>query len=232
MPRAEDLSGKKFGWLTAISPLPGSRSSRRKWNCRCDCGNLVAVGTNDLNSGVTKSCGCQKVNLIREARTIHGHTSHHANPTAEYRCWSDMISRCKDLRNPYYGGRGITVCKRWKASFSNFLEDMGPRPSVKYSIDRIEVDGHYDPANCRWATISEQANNRRDNRKVVLGAETFTVAQLAEVSAVAAPTLRARLDRGWTVADATNLPASPISPQLVKKQRSATRPIEKWSLLP
>ena len=112
-----------------------------------------------------------------------------------------MKRRCnnpntKDFKN--YGGRGIKICERWSKSFANFIEDMGARPSVRHTIDRIDVDGDYSPENCRWATVKQQANNRRTNKLVTIDGETKTLAQWIELSPVKKSTVHQRIYvYGW-----------------------------------
>lgn len=159
----KDLTGKKFGRLTVISEI-AKRSINRAvyWNCVCDCGSKVKTTGNALKSGHTKSCGCL---YDPEMNTKHGY-NRRGQTKSEYRIWCNMKYRCqvKTYKEFYlYGGRGIKVCKRW-LSFENFISDMGDRPSDKYSLDRINTNGNYEPENCRWATSSEQNHNRRSNR--------------------------------------------------------------------
>ena len=132
----------------------------------------------------------------------HGHSGGIGKkPSDTYTCWLSMIQRCCNPNNSRYkdyGGRGITVCEEWK-DFTNFLSDMGERPNGK-SIDRINVNGNYEPSNCRWATTKEQQNNLRNNRKVVYKGKTLTITELAEIFDIDRYVLYARLKRaGWNV---------------------------------
>lgn len=117
-----------------------------------------------------------------------------------YYCWQAMISRCEYAGNvayKHYGGRGVTVCAHWRHSFAAFMKDMGPRPSVKHSVDRFpNPDGNYEPGNCRWATMKQQQNNRRNNRLLTYGGKTQTMSQWAEEIGITVYALYGRLVRG------------------------------------
>lgn len=161
--------GDRFGRLTVVELIPGSHITATV-KVRCDCGQEKIIDRH--NTKRTKSCGC----LFRELavfhgarlkiRFKHGHRPR-SGPSKTYNSWCAMIQRCHNNANQafkYYGGRGITVCERWKSSFDAFLADMGERPAKK-SIDRIDVNGNYSPDNCRWSTHSEQMTNTRPYRR-------------------------------------------------------------------
>jgi hypothetical protein len=155
-----DLTGKTFGSLTASHPAP-NRGDATAWNCRCVCGSPYIARTTSLINGRTSSCGCLTSKRLQNARTTHGQSK--KNKTGAYVSWTAMKWRCRTFSFPTYFSyrcRGITYCERWE-SFEAFLEDMGPRPKGK-SLDRVDNDLGYSKENCRWATPSEQSQNRRN----------------------------------------------------------------------
>ena len=163
-----DLTGRKFGRLTAMEFLGGPYS---QWRCQCDCGRQSQPKGSYLRDGRAKSCGCFSRNLLVARSITHGLTQSPA-----YNCWANMKRRCTnpaDSKFNIYGGRGITVCARWMFSLENFVSDMGPRP-VGTTLDRIDPDGSYSPDNCRWATKSVQNQNRRKVRCI----QNFTTEEL------------------------------------------------------
>jgi hypothetical protein len=168
----KEYSGQRFGKLVAIKYIT-ERNKQHIWLWQCDCGNAKELPLYPVKFGNTKSCGCLR-NYSGDNNPNHKHGNCYSK---EYSIWSAMKRRCKNPGNKaykYYGGRGITVCERWLNSFDNFYADLGPIPSEKHSLDRIDVNKNYEPSNCRWATQSEQVRNSRVREKSVSGQKGVT----------------------------------------------------------
>jgi hypothetical protein len=197
------MMGLKFGHWTVVEI--GLRVGRHKaCRCVCDCGKeSVQIAGKLRFRGDTQSCGCFKGASISAAKRVHGDAK-----TVEYKAWGAMKTRCtnKKLRQyPDYGGRGIAVCERWRDSFENFLADMGRRPTALHTLDRIDNDGPYSPENCRWATRTEQARNKRSNVIVTHNGDPATVAEWCERLGLHASAVRQRIHKGKTPRQALGL---------------------------
>lgn len=187
------LVGQRFGLLTVVSRENLVSGGQYRWNCLCECGKQIAVRGGNLKAGNTTSCGC------KPGKRTHGHILNRKR-TPTYASWMMMKNRCKATSGDnfnLYSGRGITVCERWN-DFENFLADMGERPDGT-SLDRIDVNGNYEPSNCRWANAKEQARNTRTNRLLHHDGKTLCVSEWSELLGISRPTLGARLRAGWSV---------------------------------
>ncbi len=206
--RLKDITGQTFGRLTVLRQIDRPAHVRGRhayWEVQCVCGTLAHVSGPDLIGGHTQSCGC-----LQRERAYAVNYQHGRSHTPEHSIWIKMIERCEQPRATgyrHYGGRGIRVCERWRESFTNFLADMGPRPTPKHSIDRIDVNGHYEPGNVRWATQREQMNNTRSNRVLDWNGEQLTMTQWAERMNLRPGTLGFRIRSGWSVDRALTTPA-------------------------
>jgi hypothetical protein len=201
MKLVHDLLGKRFGRLIVVR---WERCGR--WACECDCGALKVVFGSNLRKGRTLSCGCLRLENAR--RFDNKFRTHGMTKTPTYRSWRAMLQRCSRVNHrdwPRYGGRGIKVCERWLHSFEAFLEDMGPRPQDR-TLDRIDVNGNYEPGNCRWASGQVQAANTRCADTIPAFGQTRHLAEWSEIYGVHRSTIRERICRGWPPEEAVSVP--------------------------
>ncbi len=159
-----DMTGHRSGRLVVVSRDLNPSNTKVKWFCKCDCGGEITVLAHSLRSGKAVSCGC-----ISRENGRKQHFKHGMARTPMHKLWDGMIARCHRpscwKAYPYYGGRGIIVCQRWRERFEAFLEDMGERPHPSLTLEPINNDGNYEPGNVRWATRKEQMANRRPPQK-------------------------------------------------------------------
>lgn len=210
MGKCVDLVGKKFGRLLVIE-----KTDKRDitggvvWKCKCDCGNITFTTSHSLTTSHCRSCGCYKIDFNREQGKTN-FTKHGMKHTRLYNTWCNIKQRCygidcKNYKN--YGARGIKVCDEWLNDFMcfyNWAMDNGYNNEL--TIDRVDVNGNYEPSNCRWATMTEQANNKTTNHYVLYKGAKMTVKQLSDKYGIAYRTLLCRINRGWDVEKAVNTP--------------------------
>lgn len=222
MPAKLNIIGEQYGRLIVrkeVTPHITPKGIKcRKYLCDCSCGNTTEVRSSDLRSGRTQSCGCLQKEKAHQAKFKHGRRK---ATDKTYCSWADMKRRCdnpKDANYHNYGGRGITYCQEW-ANFTNFLADMGECPEG-LTLDRINVDGNYEPANCRWADDVTQANNRRNNHLLTYQGKTQTMSQWARELGFTVQLIKDRINRyGWSVEEALSTPV--LAPgQYIKKRAS------------
>lgn len=190
----KNLVGRQFGELIVLKRNPvNSKSGNARWDCKCSCGNIATVIGSKLRSGATKSCGC-----ARKSKIAQGFSK-----TRLYRIWSLMKKRCYRNENEnfkHYGGRGIEVCEEWKKDFIAFRSwALSHGYADNLSIDRIDVNGNYEPSNCRWADIKTQANNRRNNHIITYLNNDYTVSEFAELLKVSYWTVSNQLKLGCSI---------------------------------
>ena len=201
-----NLTGKRFGKLVVIKTAGKTKNGAYLWQCKCDCGNEIIANVGNLKNGHTKSCGCLRVDRCKTNFTKHG-----LEHTRLYGIWSDMRLRCYDEKNiayHRYGGRGITICDEWKndvKAFYDWATANGYKDSL--TIDRIDNDGNYCPENCRWATVKEQASNRRSNILVTHNGKTQTMKKWANEVGTPYKVVWARMQKlGWSAERALTEP--------------------------
>lgn len=222
MPNKIDLTGKTFTRLTVIGFDRTEKANNRsfvRWLVRCTCGKEFSLRAGALSSGNTKSCGCLHRERASE-RIAKRNATHKKTDTPTWRSWSAMFTRCENKNAKTYkdyGARGISVCERWR-KFENFLADMGERPQGT-SIDRFpNIDGNYEPGNCRWATITEQNRNKRDTRKIEINGETRSFGEWADHFQIPRSRAYARVYRGWSAEKALEInPLHPDVPLIVAR---------------
>lgn len=190
-----DKISTDIGDLTVIDEY--SISPKRWLVLKCHCGKKFEVLKGSVLAGKTRSCGCYHDRVAKERINKHN-TKHGMTRTPEYSAWQAMLSRCNYKNNisyKYYGGRGIKVCDEWAKDFLAFYEHVGPRPTDRHSIDKIDNNGDYEPGNVRWATPKVQNNNKRTNRIIEVNGVKKSLSLWAEHMGLSSETLSRRIDK-------------------------------------
>lgn len=181
----KDLTGQKFGYLTVLEQCEKIPYRHRYWKCQCKCGKIKSIDEYNLIKGKSISCGCYRNKLVSERRSKHNMTD-----TRLYTIWVSMRDRCNNPNKKAYkdyGGRGIKVCNEWQNDFISFYTwaiNNGYNENAKSrecTIERINVDGNYEPQNCTFKNSKEQANNRRNNIIIEYNNETHTLMEWCEI---------------------------------------------------
>jgi hypothetical protein len=200
--------GVTFGHLTvldAVTPL----SIYSVVRCECKCGSVDEYITRGLLRGQSFRCRTCAKAAISSTR-ISKRTKQPDKENPAYSCWKAMRDRCymrSHVAYPRYGGRGIDVCDKWRRSFHSFLNDVGERPSMLYTLERIDNDGNYEPGNVRWATKLEQGSNKRNNRLLSVNGRTMALSEWSRATGLHSATIAARIHSGWSVQRAIETPA-------------------------
>lgn len=213
--RSIDITGERFGRVTVLGVAGYDESGHLTWAVVCDCHETPAFTLRGRRIRSPKPIYCRAcaIRATQRRSTLHGHTPRAAlrgNRGSSYRPWVSAIQRCTNPNTPnydQYGGRGITICARWRDSFAAFLEDMGGRPSLAYSLDRYpDPNGNYEPGNCRWATSKQQQRNKRNTCWLVIGGVKASLADWAERYGQTTTRVHHRLQSGWTPERALTTP--------------------------
>lgn len=233
MSKVIDLTGQRFGRLTAIEYAGKDNQMLTLWRCICDCGKEITTRASSLKCGNTQSCGCLQAENTKVRATTHGLTGGRSHANRLYSIWRNMKQRCynpKAAKYNNYGGRGIAVCEEWINSYVSFHEwAMANGYSDNLTLDRIENNGNYEPLNCRWSTNQEQSNNTRFNRLLTYNEETKTLAQWADEIGLNFTTLKCRLDDyGWDLEKALNAPVGKHQKRIIQ-YNGKTQTLNKWS---
>lgn len=203
----KDISGRRFGKLVVIKPTGDKKGNNYLWLCKCDCGRTIVTKSANLTSGGTQSCGCLRIKNI----TKHGGTHERL-----YKVYSSIKGRCYNKNSPYYknyGGRGIKICNEWlgrNVGYSNFKKwalSSGYNELAKKgecTIDRIDVNGNYEPSNCRWVNQKIQQNNRRNNKKIEYNGEIKSLSEWCDILGYKKSGISHLLNKGYTLEEIIN----------------------------
>lgn len=236
MPIIQNISGQKFGRLTAVD-ISHRVKNRTYWNCTCECGKSTKVTIHKLRSGWTSSCGCYMKQRQREGQLTHGMSA-----TSESYAYTNMMNRCTrptDSHYPRYGGRGIKVCDRWQGENGrfNFHSDMGKKPGPNYSLERKDNNGPYSPDNCIWADRMAQGQNTSRNRNFTYNGKTQCMSAWCRELGLSSTGILTRLKHGWSIERILSTPKLLVvrQPQIEsetagEKQNSTTEGTMNWAV--
>lgn len=223
----KDLTGQKFERLFVLEIDGKTNDNHYKWKCRCDCGKVVSVSGASLRQGLTKSCGCYSADKTSEIFKIHGEKG-----TQLHNTWCAMKSRCNNTNDGFYkdyGGRGIRVCDEWNKSngYILFRDWANTNGYVRgLTIDRIDVNGDYEPSNCKWSTWKEQANNKRNNHFITYNGKTQTMTEWADEYKIDFKVLSSRILYGWSTERALT---EPIRVRSLLVLNGETKSLNEWA---
>ena len=202
--KARDLSGNTYGHLTVLN-YDKTIKGHKYYLCKCDCGKIKSISGSHLSTGSSKSCGCK----VAE-KTIERNTTHSLSKTRLYHIWIGMKERCLNPNShafKNYGGRGIHICNEWLNDFVEFYKwSIANGYSDDLTIERIDVNGNYEPQNCTWISLSEQNKNKRNVIYITINGITKSITKWADDSPVNLVTIYKRLQRGWDYETAITAP--------------------------
>lgn len=192
-----NLIGKKFGRLTVIKRVENTKNNKTQWLCKCDCGNYIKVQSYLLTHNYTKSCGCIAIEKLKKRSITHG-----LSKSKIYAVYCTIKARCNNPNNnvyQYYGAKGVKLCSEWLnfENFYNWAINNGYKEGL--SIDRINVNGDYEPSNCRWATKEEQSNNRSNNHLITYNNQIHTISEWSKITGLTKSAIQYRLSKKWDI---------------------------------
>lgn len=207
MRKVINLIGKQYGRLTVIKYIGKDKYNNAMWKCKCSCGNTITIRGATLRNGKARSCGCLHKETCKQL--AKNNITHNMSNTRLYRAWQGMKSRCyckQNNRYQYYGEHGIKVCDEWKNDFQTFYNwSMKHGYKENLTIDRIDVNGNYEPNNCRWITNGEQQRNKRNNKMYTINGETHCLSEWCEKLKLNYNTVSTRIHRKWSIEKALEL---------------------------
>ncbi len=227
--RAIDLTGTRVGRWLVVRRLANSERGGTQWLCRCDCGTEREVGGIRLRDASSQSCGCLRADVSSSGNFKHGHSPSGRQPSPTYQSWVGMTQRCGNPNHKNfsdYGGRGISVCERW-SKFADFLADMGERPPGM-SIERVNNDGDYEPGNCKWASVEEQALNKRSSRIIEFNGRRMTLGEWANDLDISHGALAERID-SWPLEKALTVAKALVANQRLMTIGGETLSVGEWA---